>query len=177
MTLPFSTHFPAGLPGIGGTATHFVEKIWTGLETSNFLTEENMHMHILQLEELYTKNMVRVDFFKLSTPKHHSIRTDAHRRWKAGMNIHMVLHNRTPQRFQFAPVLMVKTVQEIQFCHFAKDIYGNRGPEVYIDNIAVTGDTLTALAKNDGFDSITDFFAYFNTDFKGVLIHWTDLKY
>lgn len=28
-----------------------------------------------------------------------------------------------------------------------------------------------------GFDSVKDFFRYFNKDFKGKIIHWTDLKY
>lgn len=33
------------------------------------------------------------------------------------------------------------------------------------------------LAKNDGFDSVEDFFKWFKGDFHGVLIHWTDFKY
>ena len=33
------------------------------------------------------------------------------------------------------------------------------------------------LAKNDGFDSIQDFFKYFNTDFSGQIVHWNNLKY
>ena len=36
---------------------------------------------------------------------------------------------------------------------------------------------LRELAKNDGFESVEDFFAYFNKDFKGKIIHWTDLQY
>ena len=36
---------------------------------------------------------------------------------------------------------------------------------------------LDLLAQNDGFETIEEFFAYFNEDFKGKMIHWTDLKY
>jgi ribonuclease HIII len=36
---------------------------------------------------------------------------------------------------------------------------------------------IETLAQNDGFNTIYDFFAYFNEDFTGKLIHWTDLKY
>lgn len=33
------------------------------------------------------------------------------------------------------------------------------------------------LAINDGFESIDDFFNYFNEDTTGKIIHWTDLEY
>jgi hypothetical protein len=33
------------------------------------------------------------------------------------------------------------------------------------------------LARNDGFDSVEDFFSFFPEDFKGKIIHWTDLRY
>ena len=33
------------------------------------------------------------------------------------------------------------------------------------------------LAINDGFESLKHFFEYFNEDFEGKIIHWTDLKY
>lgn len=33
------------------------------------------------------------------------------------------------------------------------------------------------LAMNDGFESVDQFFAWFNKDWKGKIIHWTDLKY
>lgn len=33
------------------------------------------------------------------------------------------------------------------------------------------------LAKNDGFSGVKEFFEWFSEDFKGKIIHWTDLKY
>jgi hypothetical protein len=36
---------------------------------------------------------------------------------------------------------------------------------------------LLQFVQNDGFDSIEDFFSYFDKGFKGKIIHWTDLRY
>ena len=33
------------------------------------------------------------------------------------------------------------------------------------------------LAKHDGFNSMEDFFKWFDKDFKGKIIHWTDFRY
>ena len=33
------------------------------------------------------------------------------------------------------------------------------------------------LVQNDGFASISDFLKFFNKDYTGKIIHWTDLKY
>ena len=33
------------------------------------------------------------------------------------------------------------------------------------------------LSLNDGFDSCEDFFAWFNEDFSGKIIHWTPFRY
>ena len=104
-------------------------------------------------------------------PKHHTIRTDPHNRWKPGTKIHMVLWNRTAKRFQFVPVLEVKSVQEIEIVN--KDLRGVRiNKEKWL-----MADEIQRLALNDGFDSMDDFFAYFHKDFEGKIIHWTDLTY
>ena len=88
----------------------------------------------------------------------------------------MVVFNRTKNRFQFAPVLECKAVQEIQIvydlqeeCDYARSVYVD-GDELYEKEIE-------KLALNDGFDSIPHFFQWFNDDFKGKIIHWTELKY
>lgn len=33
------------------------------------------------------------------------------------------------------------------------------------------------LAKNDGFDDVYQFYKWFNKDFKGKIIHWTEFRY
>jgi hypothetical protein len=48
---------------------------------------------------------------------------------------------------------------------------------VNIDGRWITDAELKILSVNDGFDSVDDFFEWFNEDFAGKIIHWTDLKY
>jgi len=58
--------------------------------------------------------------------------------------------------------------------------------EIWIDDLLKTStniahayayDYLKTLARNDGFESVDDFFKWFNADFQGKIIHWTDFKY
>lgn len=96
------------------------------------------------------------------------------------MKIHMVVFNRTKNRFQFVPVLQCKAVQDVNI------VYADHRIEVFIDcrhydGISMRDDTehekLLTLARNDGFDSTESFFRFFNKDFAGKIIHWTDLRY
>jgi len=173
MTLPFMTHFPKGLVGIGGKETSFVSKIWHGVLQMN-IEYEVLHQY---RDKCISKGLLQAGEAFKHHPKIHTMREDPHNRWKPGTKIHMVLNNRSPQRFQFAPEILCKGTQKVQICHFAKDIYGDRGPEVYIDDLSITGDKLLILSQNDGFDTVDDFFAYFNKAWSGKIIHWTDLKY
>lgn len=174
MTLSFSTI-------INGKPNYFIEKIWNGLLYGNH--GEYHYSYNVFLED-YRKN------FKNDwdghpdnnlAPKLHTIRLDEKSRWGAGCDIHFVINNRTPNRFQFAPVIKCVSVQEIKITHYAgSEIKGAMiGPftSVQIDGKILRYDVISQLAINDGFDSVEDFFAYFNKDFTGKIIHWTDLKY
>jgi hypothetical protein len=110
--------------------------------------------------------------------KIHTIRHDVSNRWKVGKLIHFVINNRTPDRFQFAPVMKCTGVQAIQIKYWynGKDEKFN-APSVYIDDKELNATEVETLALNDGFNCKADFFDYFNTDFTGKLIHWTDKKY
>ena len=33
------------------------------------------------------------------------------------------------------------------------------------------------LAKNDGFETMDDFWTFFNEAYQGMIIHWTDTRY
>lgn len=126
-----------------------------------------------------------------TNPKVTTIREDKLDRWKPGMDIHFVINNRTKNRFQFAPVMKCVSVQKIEIEWTDSGTLLGREARVYIDttkqigkylekekyHLDGIGRSLKALAINDGFDSVEDFFAYFNKDFKGKIIHWTDLKY
>lgn len=173
---------------INGKPNFFIEKIWEGFLLNQFTGFDYVE-YFNQYQKKFEKNWdggsgeVR-DQFK---PKLHTIRRDEHNRWKAGMDIHMVINNRTKDRFQFAPVVKCVSVQKIEIKY--NQYMGEPIPIVIIDSIEYTYDpyfqfsdsesleVIRELAINDGFDSVEDFFTYFNTDFKGKIIHWTDLKY
>lgn len=171
MTLSFSRF-------IDNTPTYFPEKIWSGLRTHPI----DKHLVGFMGSEYYSgKEILDMD------PKLHSIRADKKGRWKPGMKIHMVINNRTKKRLQFAPVLEVKSVQEFQVVYFSEK--NKIRAVVYIDGV-LQGEafwincqfkfasiTLERLAKNDGFDSVNLFFEWFDKDFTGKIIHWTDHKY
>jgi hypothetical protein len=154
MTLGFSQE-------IKGVKNFFVEKIWNSLNIENDANEEIS-------SKIYHDWLYRD---KELNPKLHTIR-DGVGRWRSGIDIHMVINNRTKNRFQFAPTIKCKSVQKIEIK------WTDSWPYVKIDGKGLMYDhDYKILAINDGFDSVDDFFAYFNKDFTGTLIHWTDLKY
>lgn len=121
----------------------------------------------------------------LTGRKIHTIREDKHRRWRAGVNITFATGVRTKNyncfkkgkctgfqnikmrwqgtRFIMAIdyVIMVDFNTAAAWCQ-----YNNNGFEF-----------LKRFAANDGFSTVEDFFKWFDKDFAGVLIHWTNFKY
>lgn len=189
MTLAFSEQ-------INNQPSYFPEKIWDGL-----LDKKLAHgIDYVEYDEAYKKQFKRTwDIPETGSikPKLHTIREDASNRWRAGMDIHMVINNRTKNRFQFAPVVKCVSVQEIEITDITHISYPNdfstkihltvskdgwtetftQAFSVKVDGTQLSQDKVHQLALNDGFDSVEDFFAYFNKDFKGKVIHWTDVKY
>ena len=117
-------------------------------------------------------------------PKLHTIREDKSDSWKAGRPIHFVINNRSKNRYQFAPEIPAVSEQKIEIKHIPGNaqinIDGNFYGEIFhhgLDDIYEWTEDLEQFAINDGFDSLEDFFAWFNEDFKGKIIHWTELKY
>ena len=105
--------------------------------------------------------------------KLHTIREDGKNRWKAGMNIHFVVGNRTPKRFQFAPVVKCVSTQKIEIIPG----YYLGETVVKVDGRKLSFSEIQQLAWNDGFTNFVEFAIYFNDGFKGKIIHWTNLKY
>jgi len=183
MTLSFSTH-------INGQPTHFVSKIWNSLYNEGF---DDYHYSIYQMMwlEKFGTGGIDDDLRNKRNPKIHTIRADKSNRWKPGNKIHFVIKNRTPDRFQFAPVLTVKSVQKIDIV-WSQKFDGNTGTVIVLIDEKEFGiitiwkqeinnlnnlQGLEELAVNDGFDSVKDFLDYFNDDFSGKIIHWTDHRY
>jgi len=117
-------------------------------------------------------------------PKVHTFRSDSKDRWKEGNLIHPAINNRTPQRFQFAPTIKCTGVQKIQIDHapgfvqvFIDGAWFGDAFHHGLDDIYNITNDLETLAINDGFDSVEQFFQWFDKDFSGKIIHWTDLRY
>ncbi|MEI8086941.1 MAG: hypothetical protein WCG93_12075 [Paludibacter sp.] len=114
--------------------------------------------------------------------KLHTIREDVHNRWRAGMTMHMATGVRTKQYKCFKlDVCNGTQIIEIKWSRLYKDA---PRAAVYVDDRCIGSYTnmypsgfLKVLARNDGFDSVQEFFEWFKEDFKGKLIHWTDLRY
>jgi hypothetical protein len=161
MILPFSTQ-------LNGKSTYFVEKILRGIE-------------------IYKAPINLLDFWKHTgydlfskqnvTPKFHTIREDKNDRWKAGTKIDFFINCRQKNMFRFAPVLPVVSVQKIEIAWYNKKPEWYKNVTVSVDGFSLNRTKIVELAQNDGFDSVEDFFRYFDKDFKGKIIHWTDLKY
>ncbi|MDQ8012022.1 MAG: hypothetical protein REI96_06220 [Flavobacterium nitrogenifigens] len=173
MILGFSTQ-------INGKPTFFVEKIHKSFR----IKEVNMQAGIdpkLHYPEGY--NFLAKD---KSLPKVHTIRTDLNDRWKKGNKIDFFVNVRKKDMFRFAPVLHVVSIQNIEILWYRENCnafpdhrytYNKRNVRIYVDGLALKIDQIEILSQNDGFSNLEDFFEYFNTDFKGKIIHWTDLKY
>lgn len=192
MTLHFSTQWPDKMGDLSGLPTQFINKIWSGLAVNPQITfqppMEKELIHINYFAECVERGYVNRK--KPGEPKLHTIRRDQHRRWKAGMDIHPKIWTGKPRRsktFQFAPIVKCTGVQEIEIKRIQTP-HHKIAIGVYIDDevlgyafgqegITQYDQPLKMLAMNDGFDSVQDFFSWFDTDFKGVVIHWTDLRY
>lgn len=175
MTLSFSTKWPARMQSCAVQPNYFIQKIWKAIPDATLGI----------LSDYYSAHMDKFgycwDTYQPPRPKLHTIRRG--HRWKPGMKIHMVINNRTPRRFQFAPVIRCVSVQDIEIkekvmtpfpCYKTND---QRVFTVNVDGKYLIGDRIMDIAINDGFDSADHFFEYFNEDFEGQIIHWTPLRY
>lgn len=170
MILPFSTQ-------IKGKPTYFVEKIHKCF--SNVLqnnVDPNTH---------YPKDYC-IEKRYGSTPKYHTIREDKNDRWQPGTMIDFYINSRTKDMFRFAPRIAVVSTQEIEINWYSEKRALEPSKlahkhynyvEVAVGSNVLDIKEIEKLAVNDGFENAEDFFAYFNKDFKGKIIHWTDLKY
>jgi len=107
--------------------------------------------------------------------KKHTIRIDKHNRWKPGMTMHMATGVRTKKYKQFSKKKCTG-VQQIRIVHFNGDRWEKPFVNISVDNKLLSQIQIEILAKNDGFKDVESFFKWFNKDFTGKLIHWTNLK-
>ncbi|TSE03393.1 hypothetical protein [Aquimarina algiphila] len=177
MNLHCSTTWPDKMGKLKGEQTVFVPQILNSLYHNGLITADE----ITDYERRYYET-TGLQFLCSERQKPHTIRWDKNNRWKSGMDIHFKIWTGSPYRsktFQFAPVLMCTGVQEIEIIYSDEklsDLYCME-PVVKIDGRPLTLEEVEKLAINDGFTDVQKFCWWFNKDFTGKIIHWTDLKY
>lgn len=112
----------------------------------------------------------------LNGSKIHTIREDKHDRWEAGNKIHFATGTRTKNYNQFHEGTCFG-VEEIKIRYPVMPGWTRRDPVVTVHGEVLSNEKIEILAKNDGFGSIDEFFAWFDSDFKGKIIHWTEFRY
>lgn len=160
MILPFSTQ-------LNGRPTFFVEKIHKAfrLKELNMKAAIDPQIHYTPDYNFFLKNKCH--------HKIHTIREDKKDRWKPGILIDFFINCRQKNMFRFAPRIPVVSVQKFQIIQINSSVTA----EVFINNICLTSSEVQELALNDGFDTVEAFFEYFNEDYVGKIIHWTNFKY
>lgn len=183
---------------INGKPTYFPEKIITGLFRNKIISKDKAIelfypkdlMKLIPFEYHGIKSDVAVSQIKFDNTiyhlsKIHTIRKDEKNRWKAETMIDFFINARQKDMFRFAPKIPVVSVQKIEIVYSEFQENGKlfKLPAVWIDGklhydfIGSLKENMKSIAINDGFENIEDFFAYFNEDFEGKIIHWTDFKY
>lgn len=168
MNLSFATKFPARKKAIAGKPTNFVEKIWTGFPIA---------------EEKWDKDYSKEYFERFGNPhaphgicpkpKIHTIRRDEKLRWHKGNYIHFNIKQSPSIDFNFAPVIQCTGKERIKIVWWKS----SPNPIVVIGDTVLNLKAIEQLAFNDGFDSVDDFFSWFDKDFEGWIIHWTPYRY
>lgn len=167
-----------------GQPNKFIEKIWSGLENVDMFGSPELSNYAYayrfklgRFPDWYLHG--RKNEFK---PKLHTVRAGT--RWKSGMDIHFAINPRSKNYFQFAPVIPCVSVQEIEIIEMvmtsSSHCYQTQDGRVWVivvDGVHLKRTQIEQLAINDGFDSVEQFFSWFNKDFKGQMIHWSDLRY
>lgn len=161
MILGFSTQ-------INKKPTYFVEKILRGIE---------FYKAPINLSDFWKYTGYDLLSKQHISPKLHTIREDRTNRWKAGTKIDFFINVRTKDMFRFAPVLPVVSVQDFEVVYDRAKLFPFQKCVILVNGDVLSDVETIHLALNDGFDTVEDFFAYFNEDFKGKLIHWTEKKY
>lgn len=106
--------------------------------------------------------------------KIHTIREDKPNRWNDTRMIQFVTRgkNFSCEKFAEMPCTGIQKIQ-IKISEFAPCFN-----EILIDGKEIFDfKTLTELAQNDGFENFEKFRNWFNIDFEGKIIHWTNKRY
>lgn len=103
--------------------------------------------------------------------KIHTVRSDVKNRWHVGRNIHFSTGSRSSNYNCFKKGIC-RSTQSIEINYYTKH-------SIVIDSHHLDESEIEEFAINDGFDSIEDFWAWFDQYkcFSGKIIHWTSKFY
>lgn len=119
-----------------------------------------------------------LDCFPDLLPKIHTFREG--KRWRAGIKMHLVVNNHTPQRYQFG-----KDIPELEYCKSVQDctiLCIGDVITIFIDGTPLTtGETMLFLT-NEGFPGPRRFVEWFGHPFKemkheGQIVHFSNFRY
>jgi len=117
----------------------------------------------------------------LDGTKIHTIREDSRNRWRKRNLIHFATDVRTPNYdcFKEGKCVSVQRIHIRWYTAHGACVYMDWNEFYYKQSYMPTMVTnrMLELARNDGFESINDFFRWFNKDFDGKIIHWTKFRY
>lgn len=121
--------------------------------------------------------------------KKHTIRADKGNRWKVGTKIHFWMGNprntrgkNKPHQFGEGICSEIRKIQIVRSPSFATLLIDDEEIETIwkdpnsfrVYSTEYDCPIFYQLATDDGFDSISEFLEWFNTDFEGKLIYWKD---
>lgn len=170
--LKFSKFWPEKMGEWAGKETYFRKKIWAMLIPNS------------SAEIMYEWGIDYGEKVKYAEPKFHTIRRG--NKYKAGDIVSPISVDQNGNEFQFAPEMEIISIQDIsiryekmasgEWVHIV--IGGINGMDLpYFFTEDYNNSRLEAFIKNDGFESPEQFFKYFNEDFEGQILHFTDLRY
>lgn len=183
MNLSFSTVFPGNKKGLSGKPTLFVEKILHGLDRFNltgFFEWNEVFLEAYKEGYLLKEYKDGVLFEDDYDGKIHTIRGKGKRKWNE-KKIHFRIWTGKPYvtpTFLFAPIIPCTGTEDIFVIHPDNE-NDQFKPYVMIGDKYLWNDSpeMKELAINDGFDSVDDFFLWFDEYFEGEIIHWTKRRY
>lgn len=176
MQLKFTRKFPKTKPELKDQETMFAEKIVKSLDNKRNKVNANEFKTVMNWMVVNKK----FDFpYYMALPKDykgkiHTLREDKIGKWNEGDQIDMMMNDGIKDLFRFLPPIPCKGIQRVRIEYF---MGCGTYPNAYVDGILLTCVEFEQLCINDGFDNTIDFCKYFDKDWKGKLIHWTNFKY
>ena len=172
MNIGFMTTWPNKMKELEGKPTYFPEKVLASLVDSYPAIDWEKFAN--DIDKVYQPYECTLGDYN---PKHHTIRENKKDRYSNNVALQPFIWAGKPYRspqFYFSPKIECVSTQIIQIRHSGEKW---RMPWVMVDGFIKTAPEIEVIARNDGFDSTKDFFKWFDADFTGDIIHWTNLKY